>query len=158
MQITEITETEWRLTVAVETVDDDGAVHSKDVLHRVFMPAGATEADVVSAFDEATNPTTPTPEQIAARQAVARAQAVKATCKRRIYAVTSAEAQMNIMGARTAGNFDAAQQDAYVAWVQWIADMRAGCAALITDAEADYTADTNWPACPPEVAALAAEF
>ena len=99
-----------------------------------------------------------TAQDKAAEAAETRATLVKASCKRRIYAVASAEAQMNIIGARAAGSFDAAQQDAYAASVQWIADMRAACQTLITDAEADYADDANWPDCPPGAAALAAAF
>ena len=97
-------------------------------------------------------------QHIATWQAEARARAVKAETTRRIDAVASPYARENMIGAAAAGALSAEQQAAYVASVQWIADMRAACQALIADAEADYTADANWPTCPPGAAALAAAF
>lgn len=94
----------------------------------------------------------------AAWAASVRATKVKAECKARIYAVASAEAQMNIIGAQAAGALTASQQTAYAASVQWIAAMRAACQALISDLAADHTDDANWPSCPAEVVALAAQF
>lgn len=99
-----------------------------------------------------------TAEDKSAEAAEARTALVKAACKSRIYAVASAEAQMNIIGAQAAGEFDAAQQATYAASVQWIADMRAACAAIIDDPDLDPADDANWPACPAAVVALAASF
>lgn len=97
-------------------------------------------------------------EDKTAEAANTRAALVKAACKRRIYAVASAEAQMNMIGAQAAGDFGTAQHEVCAAWVRWVADMRAACAAILSDTEADYTADVSWPDCPPEVAMLAVTF
>ena len=154
MQAKQLTDTEWRVTETIESVDAGGITHTKKVHHSVFLPVGATEADTLASFHDARNPPPPSADQIAA----ARAAEIKAACKRRIYAVASAEAQINIIGAQAAGNFDAAQEAAYAASVQWIADMRAACQALIADPTADHTDDASWPDCPPDVAALADQF
>jgi len=97
-------------------------------------------------------------EDKTAEALAARGARIKAECKRRIYAAASAEAQMNIIGAQAAGQFDAPQQAAYAASVQWIADMRAACAAIVADPALDERNDANWPPCPSEVAALADAF
>lgn len=99
-----------------------------------------------------------TAEDIEAEKAAARAVQVKSACRARIYAVASAEAQINIIGAKAAGDLDADQAAAYDASVQWIADMRAACQALIADVDADHTDDASWPDCPENVKALVAAF
>jgi hypothetical protein len=65
--------------------------------------------------------------------------------------------QHNIIGVQAAGGFTGPQQAAYVAAVQWIGAMRAA-AATIAATGADPDDNANWPACPPDVAALAAAF
>lgn len=142
MQATQINSTEWQVT------DGNGGEH------RVFMPSGAVEADVLAAFAEAQNPLPPTAQQLAADRVIA----VKAETTRRIDAVADPYARENMIGAAAAGVLTAAQQTTYAASVQWIADMRAACQALIADPQADFTDDANWPAAPADVVALAAQF
>lgn len=96
-----------------------------------------------------------------------RREHIKTECRRRIYGVASAEAQMNIngavalAGAKTASQRSAAETAllaAHALAVQWIADMRAAVETLSADPDADFLAEPSWPACPAEVVALAAQF
>lgn len=106
-------------------------------------------------------------EVIAQHHALARRDLIKAECRRRIYGVASSEAQMNIngaaalAGAKTASQRSAAETALLTAQalaVQWITDMRAAVETLSADPDADFLAETSWPACPAEVIALAAQF
>lgn len=83
---------------------------------------------------------------------------IKDECRRRIFAVANETAQMNMASHVAAGLFDAAKRAAFLAALQWVAEMRAACGALIASADATFTTDDAWPPCPPEVAALAAQF
>src|SRR5690606_975348 len=96
-----------------------------------------------------------TAEDKAAAALAARIGAVKADCGRRIYDVAPQYTQTNIIGARAAGELGSPEDDAaYLASVQWIADMRAACATIIANPALDPADDANWPDCPAEVAAL----
>ena len=96
-----------------------------------------------------------------------RIAAIKAECRRRIYAVASPEAQMN-MAAATAvisGKTASARSDSEKATlagaeaaIGWVAAMRATIAALAADPATDVTADAAWPAIPPEALAMIANF
>ncbi|TRD18398.1 hypothetical protein [Palleronia caenipelagi] len=96
-----------------------------------------------------------------------RQEAVRAECRRRIYAIASAEAQSNMALAqgqiaarpgsgRSAG--DLALLAGVAAALDWVTQMRAAYAALSADPDADYTSDTAWPDCPAEAKAVAAQF
>lgn len=104
---------------------------------------------------------------IDAALAAERREAIKAECRRRIYGTASTEAQMNINGAAALAGAKTASQrsaeetallSAHALAVQWIMDMRAAVDTLSADPDADYLAAAAWPACPVEVAALAAQF
>jgi hypothetical protein len=81
---------------------------------------------------------------------------VKKECSRRILAVASQAAQINMAATLTAPGSTPADQTAYASWVGWVAAMRARCAALIAANDSTYTLDASWPACPADAAALAA--
>jgi len=84
--------------------------------------------------------------------------AIKDECRRRIFAVANETAQMNMASHAAAGLFDAGKNAAYLAALTWVAEMRAACAALIAAADAAFLNDEAWPACPPDAAALAANY
>ncbi|MVA27036.1 hypothetical protein V6582_14985 [Agrobacterium vitis] len=94
-------------------------------------------------------------------------EAVKAECRRRIYAVGSSEAQMNVtsmtaaISAKTEAN-RTAQEKAIVAAasqsIEWVTAMRGRFAELAEDMEANYLADASWPECPQAVIDLYAQF
>ncbi|MBL4757562.1 MAG: hypothetical protein JKY32_07980 [Rhizobiales bacterium] len=92
---------------------------------------------------------------------------IKQAVRQRIYAVASAETQMNMSGvaafisSKTAANRDQSEKDhmsAYEASLNWVGSMRANVATLASDASLDLADDANWPVTPPEVIALAAQF
>ena len=96
-----------------------------------------------------------------------RAAEVKAECKRRIYAVLSAETQMNATAFATtvaakAASARTVEEKNTLAAVQaalaWVDQMRATAATLLADPAADFKADAAWPAQPAEVAQLAQRF
>lgn len=100
----------------------------------------------LSPDEPAPEPPTPTPDN------------VKAECRRRIFAVANETAQMNMASHAAAGLFDDARRASFLAALQWVAEMRAACGVLIASADATFTTDDAWPPCPPDVAALAAQF
>ena len=82
---------------------------------------------------------------------------IKVECGRRIYAIASAETQMNIatsaavIGGKTAASRSSDETATLVAAGQaiaWVATMKANVATLAGDANADISADTSWPDCP----------
>ena len=104
---------------------------------------------------------------IADALAAQRRDAVKAECRRRIYAVASAETQLNMTSyaaaialkppaERTAE--EAGVAAAFMAALAWVSAMRAAVAAIAGDAARDIAADASWPACPDQVVALASSF
>ena len=104
---------------------------------------------------------------IDAHLAEIRVGAIKAECRRRIYAHASPEAQMNVataLGAASAKTASArsAEETALIAGAQkgieWVAAMRNQIAVLAADANADITADASWPDVPAEAAALYSQF
>lgn len=99
-----------------------------------------------------------TAKQIAAEATAARTARARAKCERRILAVASRNTQTNIIGAAAAGLFSPPQMAAYVASLAWIAAMRAAWPPMAADPGRDIDDDAEWPACPPEVVALAAAF
>jgi len=92
---------------------------------------------------------------------------ISAECRRRIYAVASSEAQMN-MAAATAvisGKTASARTDTEQAVlagaeaaIGWVAAMRANIATLAADPATDFTADAAWPDIPPEARAMIENF
>jgi len=96
-----------------------------------------------------------------------RLAAIKAETRRRIYAVASSEAQMN-MAAATAvisGKAASARSDAEKATlvgaeaaIGWVAAMRLTIATLAADPDADFTADAAWPDVPDEAQDMIANF
>lgn len=96
-----------------------------------------------------------------------RLEAIKLECKKRIYAVASAEAQMNMVAAastvsaKDAGSRTTEETELLASFAQstqWVAAMRAIVQVLADDPEADIHTDGTWPECPAEVAALAADY
>ena len=96
-----------------------------------------------------------------------RVDAIKAECRRRIYAHASPEAQMNVataLGAASAKTASArsAEETALIAGAQkgieWVSAMRNQIAVLAADQDADITADAYWPDVPAEAAALYSQF
>ena len=104
---------------------------------------------------------------IDAHLAAARGDRVKAECGRRIYAVASAQAQMNVAtaaavaSAKTASS-RSAEEAALIAGaaagIGWVAAMRAAIAPLAADPGADFTDDAAWPDCPPEASDVYSRF
>lgn len=104
---------------------------------------------------------------IAAAEADKLVSTIKAECRRRIYAVASAETQMNMA---TAGAFASsktastrtAEENAVLsgldASLAWVAQMRSNVQTLASDPSLDYQDDANWPVCPDAAVALAAKF
>jgi len=86
------------------------------------------------------------------------ADALKAECGRRIYAVASDSAQKNMLATIVAGGMSDADKTTFGAGVIWIADMQAACRDLIAAADPDFADDVKWPDIPAGVAELAARF
>ena len=83
---------------------------------------------------------------------------VKAECQRRILTIASQNAQNNMglyMGSGAATDADKA---AIVAWLTWVAAMRAACSALIATSDLTFALDSHWPACPPDVVTFSTRF
>ena len=106
-------------------------------------------------------------EVIDAELARQRAQAVKAECKRRIYAVMSAETQMNITAVSAAiaakpasarSPEEKATLAAAGAALAWVDAMRARAAELAGTPDVDYRNDAAWPAVPDEVKQLVERY
>lgn len=96
-----------------------------------------------------------------------RTGAISAECRKRIYAVASAETQMNMAAASAVISSKAASArseaekavlDGLEAAIGWVAAMRANVAMLAADPDKDFTADANWPAAPAEAEAIAHQF
>ena len=96
-----------------------------------------------------------------------RAREVKAECKRRIYAVMSAETQMNITAVSAAiaaksASSRTAEEKATLAAAQaalaWVDAMRARAAELAADPNADLRSAGAWPAVPDEVKQLVERY
>lgn len=79
-------------------------------------------------------------------------------CQRRIYAIASQNCQMNMTAWMAGGRASEQDKLAFGAALVWVQAMRAACAELSASDDEAFLDDGNWPACPPEVAALAARF
>ncbi len=92
---------------------------------------------------------------------------VRAECRRRIYAVASAETQINLAAAAALASAktaearsteDTALLVAFATSVQWIADMRGTIDSLAADRQSDFLAGSSWPVCPQAVSDLVEQF
>jgi len=92
----------------------------------------------------------------AAQTEAARLEAIKAECKRRIFAVAGQTAQTNLSASAAAGLLTTTQMATYKAGLAWVAAMRAACATM--PAGMDFLADASWPAIPAGVVDLAGAF
>ena len=73
--------------------------------------------------------------------------------ERRIFAHASANTQMNMTGAATAGLLTTTQMEAYKQGLLWVSSMRSKGAELIASKTTDYSSDSHWPK--PSTAAVA---
>ncbi|MFS8181401.1 hypothetical protein ACMG4P_07540 [Pseudovibrio denitrificans] len=94
-------------------------------------------------------------------------KAIKAECRKRIYAQASAETQMNMATAAAAIAGKAAEDrsadeakllTSTKAALDWVGAMRAKVVELAEDPDINFTLDASWPECPPEVVALTEQF
>lgn len=102
-----------------------------------------------------------------AAKAAGHATLISGECRRRIYALASAETQMNmaaasaVISAKTAST-RTDQEKAVLAGLEaaigWVGAMRANVATLAGDPSKDFTDDENWPDVPAAAAAIADQF
>ena len=106
-------------------------------------------------------------EVIAAAEAGVRKNAVKAACRRRIYAAASAETQMNMATAAaviSAKEANARTEDETSILsglddaIGWVAQMRGRVSELADDATLDIADDANWPPLPDGARNVVAKF
>lgn len=106
-------------------------------------------------------------EVVNAAAMAALAVVVGLECKRRIYAIATAETQMNMASyasmisakdkaARTAA--DAAFLAGFTAALSWVQAMRDAASAIVASPPDDVLDGGGWPDVPPEVLAVAAQF
>lgn len=101
--------------------------------------------------------TTRTATEIADAALAVRKERARAECRRRIYDVCDATAQINLAAACAAGLLVSADVTTYQAGLNWVAQMRAAWEPMAV-ADDDPLDDANWPAIPAGVAELAALF
>jgi len=92
---------------------------------------------------------------------------VSQECRRRIYAVASAETQMNmasasaVISSKTASSRSDAEKavlDGLEAAIGWVAAMRTAAEALTGDPSKDLGKDQHWPEVPAAAAAVVGQF
>ena len=83
---------------------------------------------------------------------------VKSECQRRIYAIASQNAQMNMTAYVASGLASNADKTAFTHSLEWVAAMRAASAGLIEDEDVTFGSDSHWPACPADVVELTTRF
>ena len=83
---------------------------------------------------------------------------VKSECQRRIYAIASQNAQMNMTAYVASGLASNADKTAFAHSLEWVAAMRAASAGLIEDEDVTFGSDSHWPACPADVVELTTRF
>lgn len=92
---------------------------------------------------------------------------IRDECRRRIYAVASAETQMNwasataVISAKSAAQRSEPERATLAALgdaIGWVQAMRANVGTLAADAGSDFTLDTAWPTCPQSVIDAVAQF
>lgn len=93
--------------------------------------------------------------QVAAAEALARAEAARAECRRRILAVAPETAQLNLTAAAAAGILSTADRTVYKAAVVWIAAMRAAWPKL---GAGEWTDAKQWPAVPAGLTELVSRY
>ena len=86
------------------------------------------------------------------------ADAAKAECSRRIFAIASQNAQTNMNGYMVSGLATDADKAAFVGWHQWRKSMSDQCASLSAASDTTFTLDSHWPICPNDVIAFVAKF
>lgn len=86
----------------------------------------------------------------------AMAPQVYAECQRRIFAVASSNAQMNM--ASEQGRFTDAERADYYKGLDWVKAMRAKCSSLIEAADETFREDKSWPKVPAGISALAQKY
>ena len=99
-----------------------------------------------------------TADDKAAAATVERTRLVKAECKRRIVEVADEVTQINITAHNGAGKLTPDEASTFSASLDWVRAMQAACVPLITDLDADFTADSAWPDVPAGATDLAAKF
>lgn len=96
-----------------------------------------------------------------------RTAVIKKECRRRIYAIASAETQMNMatatatISAKSAASRTPSENaivEGVAAALVWVSAMRAAISPLVNDATANIDDDNSWPACPPNVLAIVGQF
>jgi len=98
-----------------------------------------------------------TAEDKAAEALAAAKTAAKQECGRRIVAVLSEAAQINLTAAAAAGQMSDADSATWRAGLDWIAQMR-GTWQPLTEAGLDPSDDSNWPPAPTGLAELISRF
>lgn len=83
---------------------------------------------------------------------------VKSECQRRIYAIASQNAQVNMTAYVASGLAPNADKTAFAHSLEWVSAMRAASAGLIDDEDVTFGSDSHWPACPSDVVELASRF
>ena len=106
-------------------------------------------------------------EAIAAAEGSVQLLAIKAECRRRIYAAASAETQMNMataaafISSKTASARSEKEKAVLTgidASLAWVSEMRGNVSTLAGDAELDIRDDANWPECPDAALAVVEMF
>jgi hypothetical protein len=96
-----------------------------------------------------------------------RMKSVSDECRKRIYAVASQEAQMNmataasLISAKTASQRSEAEAGVLIGLqdaIDWVQSMRAAVGAISADPDADIESDENWPVAPASAVAVASQF
>lgn len=99
-----------------------------------------------------------TAEENEDRATVARQEAVKAECSRRIRSALDSRTLANLQGAAIAGMLSTEEMTWFRDSQTWIVAMLHSSRQLAQDPEADFAEDANWPPLPKAVAALAVAY
>lgn len=83
---------------------------------------------------------------------------IKAECGRRIVAVASKNAQMNMTAAAASGRLGGGDASTFASALEWVDAMRARCAELIVAQDTNFAVDAKWPPVPAGVADLVARY
>lgn len=92
---------------------------------------------------------------------------INGECRRRIYAIASAETQMNMASASAVvsakavedrTDADTALLAGLAAAIEWVGAMRAASKSLAADPEAEFLSDKSWPDLPAAAAAVVDMF
>lgn len=77
----------------------------------------------------------------------------KAECKKRITAVLSETAQLNLIADAASGRLNEAQLDAYAEWLAWVEQMRAAWSLIPKESDTVHS-DDFWPDVPDKISVL----